>query len=437
VAEFEVAAGDSVPFALTWYESHEAMPDPVDTAAALRDTVSYWEEWSARSTYEGEWPEAVVRSMMVLKALTYAPTGGIVAAPTTSLPEQLGGARNWDYRYCWLRDATFSLSALMEAGYQEEAIAWRDWLLRAIAGDPSQLSIMYGPAGERWLPELELEWLPGYERSSPVRIGNDASKQRQLDVFGEVLDSFWIARRMGIPVPQTAWAVGTKLLEYLETAWHDPDEGIWEIRGAPQHFTHSKVMAWVAFDRAVKGMELLGRKGPLAAFKREREDLRKEILAKGYDAERGTFVQHYGSKELDASLLLLPLVGFLPPSDERMLSTIEAIQAELGADGFVRRYSTGSPERVDGLPPGEAAFLPCTFWLADNLGRLGRKEEARAIFERLLGITNDLGLISEEYDVEAGRLVGNFPQAFTHVAIVNTARNLSAGPGVSEHRGDQ
>jgi GH15 family glucan-1,4-alpha-glucosidase len=434
VAEFEVAAGDSVPFALTWYESHEAMPDPVDPAAALRDTVSYWEEWSARSTYKGEWPEAVVRSLMVLKALTYAPTGGIVAAPTTSLPEQLGGARNWDYRYCWLRDATFSLYALMEAGYQEEAVAWRDWLLRAVAGDPSQLSIMYGPAGERWLPELELQWLPGYERSSPVRIGNDASKQRQLDVFGEVLDSFWIARRMGIPVSQTAWALCTELLGYLETAWHDPDEGIWEIRGAPQHFTHSKVMAWVAFDRAVRGMELLGRKGPLDSWKRQREDLRKEILAKGYDAERGTFVQHYGSKELDASLLQLPLVGFLPATDERMVRTIEAIQAELGSDGFVRRYSTGSAERVDGLPPGEAAFLPCTFWLADNLGLLGRDEEARAIFERLLGITNDLGLISEEYDVEAGRLVGNFPQAFTHVAIVNTARNLSAGPGVSVHR---
>jgi GH15 family glucan-1,4-alpha-glucosidase len=359
-----------------------------------------------------------------------------VAAPTTSLPEHLGGVRNWDYRYCWLRDATFSLYALMLAGYVDEAKAWRDWLLRAVAGDPSELRIMYGPAGERRLPENELPWLPGYERSQPVRIGNAASGQRQLDVYGEVLDSFWFARRVGLPPSDAAWDVAVKLLDFLESGWKEPDEGIWEIRGERRHFTYSKVMAWVAFDRGVKAIEHVSRDGPLDRWKGIREEVRREILEKGYDADRGSFVQHYGTKELDASALMLPLVGFLPATDERMVGTIEAIQRELMQDGFVFRYATERAEEIDGLPAGEAAFLPCSFWLADNLALLGRTAEARATFERLMELRNDLGLLSEEYDVKAKRLVGNFPQAFTHVALVNTARNLSPGLSPSAHRGE-
>ncbi len=439
VAEFEIGAGDLIPFALTWHASNDPPPDAVDPAAALRDTISYWTEWTGRSTYTGGWRDAVMTSLMVLKALTHAPTGGILAAPTTSLPEEIGGVRNWDYRYCWLRDATFSLYSLMQAGYKEEAVAWRDWLLRAVAGDPSQLSIMYGPAGERRLSELELGWLPGYEGSSPVRIGNAASQQRQLDVYGEVMDSLWVARRVGIPPDRAAWNVGVKLLEFLESAWREPDQGIWETRGPARHFTYSKVMAWVAFDRAVKTIELGDRLGSADRWKRLRDEVRREVLEKGFDAERGTFVQAFGSRELDASLLMIPLIGFLPATDERMVGTIEAIQRELGRDGFVLRYATGTPAApsaaVDGLPPGEAAFLPCTFWLADNLSLLGRDTEARATFERLLELRNDLGLLSEEYDVAAGRLVGNYPQAFTHVALVNTARNLSPGLGPALHRG--
>jgi GH15 family glucan-1,4-alpha-glucosidase len=437
VAEFEVAAGDWIPFALTWHASHDPIPEPVDPALALRQTVEYWTEWSARSTYTGAWRDQVMTSLMVLKAMTYAPTGGIVAAPTTSLPEELGGVRNWDYRFCWLRDATYTLYALMLAGYKQEAIAWRDWLLRAVAGDPSQLRIMYGAAGERRLHEIELEWLPGYEDSQPVRIGNAASTQRQLDVYGEVFDSFWTATRVGLPEHQTAWNLGVKLLDFLESAWREPDEGIWEIRGEACHFTYSKVMTWVAFDRTVKSIELGHQSGSLDHLKRIRDEIRDDVLSKGYDPDRGSFVQAYGSKELDASLLLLPTVGFLPATDPRMVGTIEAIQRELAADGFVRRYSTGAAAGVDGLPPGEAAFLPCTFWLADDLALLGRDAEARATFERLLALTNDVGLLSEEYDVDAKRLVGNFPQAFTHVALVNTARNLSPGPGPAEHRADQ
>jgi GH15 family glucan-1,4-alpha-glucosidase len=437
VAEFEVGAGDWIPFTLTWHPSNEPLPEPVDPAKALRETIGFWSEWSGRSTYTGSWRDEVMTSLRVLKALTYAPTGGIVAAPTTSLPEHLGGVRNWDYRYCWLRDATFSLYSLMLAGYKEEASAWRDWLLRAVAGDPSELRIMYGPAGERRLPESELDWLPGYERSKPVRVGNAASEQRQLDVYGEVLDSFWLSRRIGLAPSNTAWDVAVKLLDYLESAWREPDEGIWEIRGDPRDFTYSKVMAWVAFDRAVKTIETYGAKGPVDRWKRAREDVRAEVLAKGYDSERGAFVQHFDTKELDASALMLPLVGFLPATDKRMIGTIEAIQRELSHDGFVFRYASDKAAEIDGLPAGEAAFLPCTFWLADNLHLLGRTSDARGIFERLLDVGNDLGLLSEEYDVEAKRLVGNFPQAFTHVALVNTARNLSPGlrPGPAEHRG--
>ena len=435
VAEFEVGAGDWVPFTLTWHPSSERLPRPIDPAVALRETVDYWVEWTARCTYDGEWRNEVMTSLMVLKALTYAPTGGIVAAPTTSLPEQLGGVRNWDYRFCWLRDATLSLYALMFAGFEDEAIAWRDWLLRAIAGDPEDFSIMYGPAGERRLPEQVLDWLPGYEGAKPVRIGNAASSQRQLDVYGEVVDSFWHARSLGIPVDENAQQIGIKLLTYLETAWREPDHGIWEIRGPEQHFTHSKVMVWVAFDRAVRGIESGVGKGPLERWRRVREEVRQEILSRGYDPDRGTFVQHYGSKELDASLLLLPIVGFLPATDERMVRTIEAIQRELDGGGLVRRYVSAGESGVDGLPAGEAAFLPCTFWLADNLFLLGRDEEARATFERLLPLANDVGLLSEGYDTHARRLVGNFPQAFTHVGLVNTARNLTPGPSPSQHRG--
>jgi GH15 family glucan-1,4-alpha-glucosidase len=436
VAAFEVGPGDAVPFTLTWHPSTEALPPAVDPAAALRETTAFWSDWGARSTYRGNWPETVLTSLMVLKALTYAPTGGIVAAPTTSLPEQLGGVRNWDYRYCWLRDATFTLYAMVQAGYHDEAIAWRDWLLRAVAGDPSQLQIMYGPAGERRLPELELPWLPGYESSAPVRIGNAASEQRQLDVYGEVLDSFWFSRRVGIPADEQAWALALKLLEYLETAWRDPDQGIWEMRGPPRHFTYSKVMCWVGFDRAVKTIELGARDGPLDTFKRTREEIRAEILDRGFDTGRGSFVQCFGGKDLDASLLMLPLVGFLPARDERMTGTIDAIQRELTRDGLLLRYSTHASGDVDGLPPGEAAFLPCTFWLADNLALLGRETEAHAIFERLVGLSNDVGLLSEEYDCRAKRLVGNFPQAFTHMTLVNTAVNLSPGPGPARHRGE-
>ncbi len=432
VAAFEVGAGDRVPFVMTWHPSQDAAPPSPDPSQALRDTTDFWSDWSARSTYKGDWPEAVGTSLMVLKALTYAPTGGIVAAPTTSLPEQLGGVRNWDYRYCWLRDATFSLYAMVQAGYKDEAIAWRDWLLRAVAGDPSQLQIMYGPAGERWLPELELPWLPGYEGSAPVRIGNAASEQRQLDVYGEVLDSFWFSRSVGIAPSEAGWELASKLLEYLESAWRRPDQGIWEIRGPARDFTYSKVMCWVAFDRAVKMIELDERTGPVDRFKRLREEIRTEILGKGYDADLGSFVQHFGSKALDASLLMLPLVGFLPATDTRIVSTVEAIQRELTRDGFLLRYSTEADGDLDGLPPGESAFLPCTFWLADVLVEIGRKDEARSIFERLVGLSNDVGLLSEEYDVDAKRLVGNFPQAFTHVALVNTAFLLARDPGSSE-----
>jgi GH15 family glucan-1,4-alpha-glucosidase len=436
IADFEVDTGDLVPFALTWHPSNEPLPEAIDPVQALTDTIEYWTEWNGRSRYNGDWPEAVQTSLMVLKALTYAPTGGIVAAPTTSLPEQLGGVRNWDYRYCWLRDATFSLYALMLAGYRDEAIAWRDWLLRAVAGDPSELKIMYGPAGERRLPELELDWLPGYERSSPVRIGNAASLQRQLDVYGEVADSLWFARRIGIPADEPAWQLTQKLLEFLEGAWNEPDEGIWEIRGDPQQFTYSKVMVWVAFDRAVKTIEGGNREGDVDRWRRLRDEVRREVLEKGYDADRGSFVQRFGAKDLDASALMLPFVGFLPATDERMVGTVEAIQRELTRDGFVLRYSTEAADAVDGLPPGEAAFLPCSFWLADNLALLGRRSEARALFERLVGLGNDLGLLSEEYDPASKRLVGNFPQAFTHVALVNSAYNLAPGFSPSRHRAD-
>lgn len=432
LAEFAVEAGESMPFILTWHPSYTKAPRSIEPHRAVADTEAWWREWSSRCSYEGEWRDAVERSLIVLKALTYAPTGGIVAAPTTSLPEQLGGVRNWDYRYCWVRDATFALYALMTAGYTEEARAWRDWLVRAVAGRPVQMQIMYGVAGERRLSELELGWLPGYEESAPVRIGNGAAAQYQLDVYGEVMDSLHQARRSGIRSHPTAWHVQRMLLDFLESGWREPDDGIWEVRGPRRHFTHSKVMAWVALDRAVKAVERFGLAGPADRWRGLRDEIHAEVCRDGYDAERKTFTQYYGSSELDASLLMIPLVGFLPPSDRRVAGTVEAVQRELLRDGFVRRYSTSTD--LDGLPAGEAAFLTCTFWLADNLALLGRRQEARRLFERVLSLRNDLGLLSEEYDPAARRLVGNFPQALSHVGLINTAYNLTTTRGPAEHR---
>jgi GH15 family glucan-1,4-alpha-glucosidase len=426
VAEFTVSEGERVPFFLRWFPSNETAPEPIEPEAALSSTVGFWEEWASHCTYDGRWHEAVRRSLLTLKALTFAPTGGIVAAPTTSLPEWIGGVRNWDYRYCWLRDATLTLLALVRAGYVDEAGAWRDWLLRAIAGSPDDIQIMYGVAGERRLTELELPWLPGYEGSRPVRIGNGASGQRQLDVYGEVVDALYTARCRGLPPSDDAWRLTAKVFEWLESGWREPDEGIWEVRGPRRHFTHSKVMAWVAFDRAVKTLQRFGRDGPLERWKAARHAIKEEVLRKGYNADRGAFTQFFGSDRLDASCLLIPLVGFLPARDERVVGTVRAIEEELMQAGFVRRYRADEDNReVDGLPPGEGAFLPCSFWLAAVRWQQGRREEAVDLYERLLGLRNDVGLVSEEYDPERERLVGNFPQAFTHIGIVETAFTLS------------
>jgi GH15 family glucan-1,4-alpha-glucosidase len=432
-AEFTVRAGQKVPFTLTSYPSFEPPPKVIDPERAVRRTTKWWEHWSRSSDYKTEWHEEVLRSAITLKALTYAPTGGIVAAPTTSLPEWPGGVRNWDYRYCWLRDATFTLYALMNAGFVQEAAAWRDWLVRTVAGDPAHLQIMYGARGERRLTEYELDWLAGYESSVPVRIGNAAHQQYQLDVYGEVLDAMHQTRRAGIRENHDTWAVQRAILDFLESGWRDPDEGIWEVRGPRRDFTHSKVMAWVAFDRAVKGIEQFGLDGPVERWKQCRDDVHREVCAKGYDADRNTFTQYYGSKSLDASTLMIPLVGFLPASDPRVGGTVDAIQRELLSDGFVMRYP--SEDGVDGLPAGEGVFLPCSFWLADNLTLLGRTAEARELFERLLGVANDVGLLAEEYDPTSKRLLGNFPQAFTHVSLVNTACNLRTATSPARHRG--
>jgi len=422
VAEFELDAGDEVPFVLTWYPSHEPVPNPVNGIAATRDTTAWWEEWSSRSKVGGRHRRLVQRSLITLKALTYAPTGGIVAAPTTSLPEAIGGVRNWDYRFCWVRDATLVLQSLMHAGYMDEARAWRDWLLRAVAGSPSEMQIMYGPAGERRLTELELDWLPGYAGSAPVRIGNAASNQFQLDVYGELMDALQQGREGGIEADEAAWRLQVALMGYLESAWEEPDEGIWEVRGKRRPFVHSKVMAWVAFDRAVRMVEHHEQEGPVDRWRALRAAVHREVCERGYDRERNTFTQSYGSRGLDAATLMIPVVGFLPPTDERVIGTVEAIQRELLHDGFVLRYDTR--EADDGLPPGEGAFLPCSFWLADCLTLIGRHEEAREMFDRLAGLANDVGLLAEEYDPRLGRQVGNFPQAFTHVGLVNTAMNL-------------
>jgi GH15 family glucan-1,4-alpha-glucosidase len=432
-AELDVAEGQQRAFTLAYFPSHRSPPQPLDPYATCTSTATWWQDWCRRSTYDGLYADQVQRSLITLKALTYSPTGGIVAAPTTSLPEHLGGTRNWDYRFCWLRDATFTLYALLTAGYVDEARAWREWLLRAAAGRPQDLQILYGIAGERRLTEFEVPWLPGYEGSAPVRVGNAASGQHQLDVYGEVFDALHLTRRAGLEPGGHAWDLQRVLLDFLESAWHEPDNGIWEVRGPRRQFTHSKVMAWVAFDRAVKAVRRFSLEGPHERWEKIRDRIHAEVCQCGYDADRRTFVQEYGGKALDASLLMVPLVGFLPADDERVRGTVAAIERDLTVDGLVLRYT--HDQTVDGLPPGEGVFLPCSFWLVDNLAMTGREAAAHRLFERLRGLCNDLGLISEEYDVERHRLLGNFPQAFTHVALINSARNLSRGGGPGEHRG--
>jgi len=434
VADFSVRAGQRQHAVLSWFASHAEPAPRKEPERALANTERWWKEWAGRCTYRGPFRDAVSSSLRALKALTYAPTGGIVAAATTSLPERLGGPRNWDYRYCWLRDATFTLYALTLAGYQAEAVAWRDWLLRAVAGDASMLQIMYGVAGERRLLEVELDWLPGYEGSRPVRIGNAAVGQLQLDVYGEVIDTFFQTRRTGLAPDPTAWNFELRLLEFLEGAWQEKDEGLWEMRGPRQHFTHSKVMAWVAFDRAVKSIEQSRLAGPVERFRALRDRIHADVCARAWHAGKRAFTQAYGSDHLDASLLLLPQVGFLEPHDPRFASTVAAIERELVKDGFVLRYPTRGQ---DGLPPGEGVFLACSFWLADCYAVQGRIREARELFDRLLALRNDVGLLSEEFDPASGRLIGNFPQAFSHVGLVNTAFNLSPrATQPAQHRHD-
>jgi GH15 family glucan-1,4-alpha-glucosidase len=432
-SDLTIRAGQRVSFVLTWHRSYEPVPAKIDPQDALRNTIRYWTRWSSRCEYRGEWRDAVMRSLITLKALTHRPTGGIVAAPTMSLPEEIGGARNWDYRFCWLRDATFTLYSLLMAGYDDEAEAWREWLLRAVAGDPRDLRIMYGIRGERRMPEIAVEWLPGYEDSLPVRVGNDASRQFQLDVYGEVLDLLHQASREGLPHESAAWEMELRIMEVLESNWREPDEGIWEVRGGRQQFVHSKVMAWVGVDRAVRSVELFGFDGPVDRWRALRDEIRDEIFREGYDDELGAFTQVYGSKSLDASLLMMPLIGFLPATDERVVGTVKAIQERLIVDGFVRRYDTST--HIDGLPGSEGAFIPCTCWLADCLALQGREDEARDLLELVLDVRNDVGLLSEEYDPVRRRMVGNFPQAFSHVSVISTARNLSRGEvGPAERR---
>ncbi len=422
VSEFTLREGQRMTFLLAWFPSHESPPPPTDPSYAVAVTEAWWQMWSASCCFAGPYKDAVLRSLITLKALTYEPTGGIVAAATTSLPEALGGERNWDYRYCWLRDATLTLEALMLGGYQAEAMAWRDWLLRATAGDVSKIQIMYGAGGERRLDEWEIDWLPGYEGSRPVRIGNAAADQFQLDVYGEVMSALYTAARADGVHSRAIWDLQTKLIEFLEDGWRQPDDGLWEVRGPRRHFTHSKVMAWAAVDRAVRTMEDWPElEGPLDKWRRMRDEIRQEIYEKGFDADKNAFTQYYGTDALDASLLMIPRTGFLPATDPRMVGTVEAIERELVVDGFVLRYQTSDQGTVDGLRGREGAFLACSFWLADCLHLIGRKDDAIAMFERLLSLRTDLGLLAEEYDQVAGRQVGNFPQAFSHVSLVNTA----------------
>ena len=435
VAEFTITAGETTPFVLSHGASWRPGPDALDVQAALEDTENFWRDWTRKHRRAVEYPVAdlTCRSLITLKALTYSPTGGIVAAPTTSLPERLGGARNWDYRYCWVRDATLTLIALMNAGYYDEAQAWRDWLLRAVAGNPRRMQIMYGVAGEERLFEWHAHWLPGYEGATPVRIGNAAHAQLQLDVYGELMDAMHQARCGGLSGSESAWAVQRALMEHLEKIWREPDSGIWEERSEPRQFTYSKLMAWVALDRALKGIEQFALDGPKSRWTHLKDRIHAEVCRRGYDSRRNTFVREYGTADLDASLLLIPQLGFLPCADARVRGTIEAIEQDLLVDGFVLRYRTDCV--ADGLPPGEGAFLACSFWLADAYVLLGRNEEARSLFERLTGLANDVGLLSEEYDPGARRLVGNFPQAFSHVALVNTAENIARAARPARQRG--
>ncbi len=424
-SKFSVTAGETLGFVLTWHPSHEEALQPVDPTTALAVTETFWRDWVGHARYRGPQRDAVIHSLIVLKSLTYEPTGGIVAAVTTSLPEELGGVRNWDYRYCWLRDATFTLEALLRTGYTAEARAWREWLLRAIAGSPQDLQILYGVAGERRLPEYDLDWLAGYAGSRPVRIGNAAAGQLQLDVYGEVMNTLSLARDARLGAHPDSWQLQVALLDWLEGNWRQPDEGLWEVRGGRRQFVHSKVLAWTAFDRAVQAVRRHGRAGPAERWAEIRDEIRDEVIRRGYDPARATFTQSYGSRRLDAATLLIPLVGFLPPTDPRVLGTIDAVSRELSVDGLLLRYGGESPPgEVDGLPGHEGAFLACSFWLADALILAGRVAEARTLFERLLTLRNDVGLLSEEYDVRAGRMVGNFPQAFSHLGLVNTALRL-------------
>lgn len=423
VAEFDVCAGERIPFVLNYRPSHEDVQIALDAEQSLRDTQAWWRQWSGRCSYRGPWRSAVQRSLLTLKALTYAPTGGMVAAVTTSLPEQRGGHRNWDYRFCWLRDASFALNSLLLTGYTDEAVAWREWLLRAVAGSPQDVQMLYGIAGERRLDEAELGWLPGYGGAAPVRIGNAAVTQFQLDVYGEVMDTLHLARTAGLAPEPDAWHVQRVLLSFVAEHWRNPDEGIWEVRGPRRHFTHSKVMAWVAFDRAVKAVERFGLDGPVDEWRRTRDAIHAEVCARGFDARRNCFVQRYDSDQLDASLLLIPLVGFLPPEDKRVHATVQAIIGELMVDGLLLRYAGASA--LDGLPAGEGMFLPCTFWLIDCLALIGRRDEALAMFDRMLGLCNDVGLLSEEIEPGSGHMLGNFPQALSHMALINTAVLLS------------
>jgi GH15 family glucan-1,4-alpha-glucosidase len=436
VAEFTVRAGERIPFSLTWHPSNERPPEQADAMRAIDETASWWRGWIERHRTTGPYRDAIVRSLITLKALTYAPTGGILAAGTTSLPERIGGTRNWDYRFCWLRDATFTLYALMHAGYTEEAAAWRDWLLRTVAGDPGKLQTVYGPAGERRLDERDLHWLPGYENSKPVRIGNCATEQLQLDVYGEVLDALHQARRLGLSSDHDAWSLQRLIGEWLESHWREPDHGLWEMRGTASHFVHSKVMAWTALDRLVKMIENLGLPGPIDRWRRVRAEIHEEVCRMGFNPSVGSFTQSYGSKTLDASLLLMPSVGFLPSDDARVRGTIAAIERDLVRDGFVLRYATEEHEKnVDNLPGREGAFIACSFWMVDALALAGRRDDARKMFERVLSIRNDVGLLSEEYDVVRKRLIGNFPQAFAHVGVVNAACFLDGNVGgVLPHR---
>ncbi len=429
---FKVRAGETVSFVMSYGKSSEPPPPPLDPLAALEETDRAWRRWAEQCTYSGPHSDLVLRSLITLKGLTYHPTGGIAAAPTTSLPEAIGGNRNWDYRYCWLRDATFTLLALMNSGFRHEADQWRTWLRRAVAGSAQQVQIVYGLAGERRLVESEIPWLPGYENSKPVRVGNAAAGQLQLDIFGEVMDALFQWNEGGQDPEHGAWPLQLNLIEHLEKVWRLPDEGLWEVRGGPRHFTHSKVMAWVAFDRAIKTIERFGLAGPLTRWCKVRDQIHKQVCEEGFDAKAGAFTQSYGSSALDASALLMPLVGFLPPSDPRVRSTVDAIGKTLRVDGLIRRYDTNKTD--DGLKGSEGAFLACSFWYADNLILLGRRDEARELFEYLLTLCNDVGLLSEEYDPLAGRMVGNFPQAFSHVALINTAHNLSEWPKPATQR---